>query len=237
VASVTSHPLLQQEGVANPAQNPRGRGHRHYPGGALGDILQSIEHLTGGSQGPDGHRALETLLDQLGGRTPELIRIEYREGGRAGDIFDIPINSGHRFGSSRRSREPAPVDVEAFSSIPLPTINRWQEEESLMSSYDSGARLQNLTGWIVNALLPAARETQKKINERIEEIRREAEARLKKEEEEKAEKEAEAERQRLQQEADERERLAQEPPSQTGESNVQDVEMGAGKFQYGKYNL
>jgi hypothetical protein len=213
----------------NPPQNTRGRGHRHYPGGALGEILQSIEQLTGTRHGPDGHRTLETLLDQLGGRAPEVIRIEYHEGGRTGDTFDIPVGGGHRFGSSRRSREAAPVDVEAFSSIPLPTINRWQEEESLMSSYDSGARLQNLTGWIVNALLPAAREAQRKINERIEEIKREAEARLKKEQEEKAEKEAEAEQQRLRQEAEERERRAQEPTSQAVESNLQDVEMGTSK--------
>ena len=231
VASVTSHPLLQQEGAPSAVQPHRSRPHRHYPGGALGEILQSIEQLTGASH--DGSRTLETLLDQLGGRAPEVVRIEYREGGRTGGAVDIQVGDGHRFASSRRAREAAAVDVEAFSSIPLPTVNRWQEEEALMSSYDTGSRLQNLTGWIVNALLPAAREAQKKLDERLEEVKRETEARLKKEAEEKAEQEAEAERQREQQEAEERERRAQEPTNQEEESQPQDVEMGIGAYHDG----
>lgn len=228
VASLTSHPLLQQEGIASATQPHRGRPHRHHPGGAIGEILQSIEQLTGGAS-HDGPGTFETLLDQLGGRAPDVVRIEYHEGGRTGGAVDIQVGGGHRFGSSRRAREAAPVDPEAFSSIPLPTVNRWQEEETLMNSYDTGARLHNLTGWIVHTLLPAAREAQKKLNERIEEAKRETEARLKKEAEEKAEKEAEAERQRLQQEAEERERRAQEPVPESDESQPRDVEMTTSK--------
>jgi hypothetical protein len=194
----------------------------------LGEILHSIEQLMGGSD--ESARTLDNIMEQMGGRAPEMVRIEYMGAGGSGGALEIPVPRGAQLSHPRRGREHAPVEPEAFSSMPLPTLNRWQEEETLLAAYDATTRLNNLSNHLIQALLPAAKEDQRKRSEREAEAKQAIEAKL---EQQRIENEASEERLRLQREAEEAERRAQEPPvveTEAGTADPRDVEMSEGKL-------
>ena len=195
----------------------------------MGEILHSIEQLMGGSD--ESARTLDNIMEQMGGRAPEMVRIEYMGAGGSGGALEIPVpRGGHQLNHPRRGREPAPVEPEAFSSMPLPTLNRWQEEETLLAAYDATTRLNNVSNHLVQALLPAAKEDQRKRSEREAEAKQAIEAKL---EQQRIENEASEESLRVQREAEEAERRAQESSVVENEAvtaDPRDVEMNEGKL-------
>jgi len=182
----------------------------------------------GGSD--ESARTLDNIMEQMGGRAPEMVRIEYMGAGGSGGALEIPMPRGAQLSHPRRGREPASVEPEAFSSMPLPTLSRWQEEETLLAAYDPTTRLNNLSNHLIQALLPAAKEDQRKRSEREAEAKQAIEAKL---EQQRVENEASEERLRVQKEAEEAERRAQEPPvvqNEAGTTDARDVEMGERKL-------
>lgn len=150
---------------------------------------------------------LEHLMESAPGHPRDMLRVEY--GGPAGGAhsFNIPLG-GRRLGGSRLGRENgAASDAEAaFSSIPLPTLSRWQEEEGMVNPFDSATRITNIGNWLVHALLPAAKEADEKRRKELEEAQqkeaKEEQARQEKEKQERLQKEAEEAEQRRKEEAE-----------------------------------
>lgn len=216
----TSHPLLVDEGNIGNGSGIQARGaywRRTRGGGttnAYNNVLQTIEDLVGGG----ALQLVQQLMSRSGftGSIGADIRVEVPSG--TGALLER--GHIHRHGrpgitTSVRLRDPrsgeARGDGRDFG--PLQTLQRWSEEAKITHGKHLQDRTQKLCNHIVLALLPAAREEEKK---RKEQEQKEREAREKaakeaaeKEAAEKAAKEAEekaaAEKEKAEREAAERE--------------------------------
>lgn len=216
----TSHPLLVDEGNIGNGSGIQARGaywRRTRGGGttnAYNNVLQTIEDLVGGG----ALQLVQQLMSRSGftGSIGADIRVEVPSG--AGALLER--GHIHRHGrpgitTSVRLRDPrsgeARGDGRDFG--PLQTLQRWSEEAKITHGKHLQDRTQKLCNHIVLALLPAAREEEKK---RKEQEQKEREAREKaakeaaeKEAAEKAAKEAEekaaAEKEKAERETAERE--------------------------------
>jgi hypothetical protein len=237
VASIVSHPLLQPEPTATTASDTRpSLGARPRGHGGLDGVLQSIERLLG-ERDQTAH-VLDQLLASTGGQRPDVIRISYDEGHGVGGVeaVDIQINNHRAHRAHRHTEASTQPDTDDFSSVPLALLNRWQEEESLLHTFDPTTRINNISAWLVHMLLPAAKKVDDERKERlaVEETKRkqeDEEANRQKAEQERLRLEAEEESKR--QEAEAAERRVLEVAAAAGhpdQSNDQDIVMADCKF-------
>lgn len=178
-------PMASATGL-NMAQLPSG------PGG-MTEIISTIDNLIG-----DNGAAIR-LLEQLvnrgrgTGTGQETIRIGLASaaagGGAPGPIVGgFSINRDGLVGrhgdlaSLLEGRPGAAAHRESASSknefVPMPTMQRWLDEERITQGRFSTQRIADLTVHVVNALLPAAREAVRKAKEAeaAEEEKRQAQA-------------------------------------------------------------
>lgn len=171
--------------------------------GGVPEIISTIDNLIGDNGA--AIRLLEQLVarSQQGGHGGETIRIGLasaaagggpgpivggfsinRDGvvGRHGDLSSLlegrPGSNSHRDMSSSSKSE----------FVPLPTMQRWLDEERITQGRFSAQRITDLTVHVVNTLLPAAREAARKAKE----AETAEEERLRKQAEETAQKAAQA---------------------------------------------
>ncbi|KAG0340869.1 hypothetical protein BG000_010885 [Podila horticola] len=180
---------------------------------------QVLSSLINGGSFRGGHGAFRVEVNH--GNTTTLIPIE-RDGSRvivpADTIFANA--SGHRHqpeGSTTSGKDDMFSIVQEF--VPYSTAQRWSQEGRMMYGLAVQDKAARLVTYVVNALIPAAKEEQRLKNERDakeQELRRKAEAERKRiaDEKRKAEEEAErikaeeAEKARLEEEAAAAEREA-----------------------------
>lgn len=208
VASVASHPLLQEDSPANsvpaaghgvhrmpPLQRPR-----DLPG-----LIRALDSLMGGN-------AMQVLESLTGGANHQhgehTIRIETGSHGTEIRVGNRSVHYGP--GGAGVAPNASAPNNQTIESTPQPTLNRWQEEEKIVAVIDAQDRLSKIINHIVNVLLPAARKADeeakaKKAEAEAERKRKEEEeeAARKKAEEEKAEEEARLRRESAGEEADE----------------------------------
>ena len=116
---------------------------------------------------------LEQLLAR--GRPGEAVRLAIPAGAipAGGPHIHVSAAGGGPGGITRRGPfEPRPESAtrstDPFSSqdfVPLPTSQRWLDEERITQGRFTAQRVQRLTFHVVNALIPAAREHERKVKD------------------------------------------------------------------------
>lgn len=221
VASVASHPLLQEDLQANPAGAAAVNGNRPAMGlqrpRDLPGLIRALDSLMGGN----AMQVLETLAGGVNhDHGDHTIRIET---GSHGTEIRVGNRSLH-YGPGGISDTPgaSTPNSQTIESTPQPTLNRWQEEEKIVSAIDAQDRLHRIINHIVNVLLPSARKSDEEA--KAKKAQDEAARKRKAEQEEAARVKAEAEK------AEEQARLRAEEAEETDdvaeeEASSNDVDM------------
>ncbi|GHJ84973.1 hypothetical protein NliqN6_1375 [Naganishia liquefaciens] len=191
VASVASHPLLQEDLQATPTAAVATTSNRPSAGlqrpRDLPGLIRALDSLMGGN-------AMQVLETLAGGANHEhgdhTIRIET---GSHGTEIRVGNRSLHYGPGGVGDLPAAPTtNNQTIESTPQPTLNRWQEEEKIVSAIDAQDRLHKIINHIVNVLLPSARKSEEEA--KAKKAKEEAANKRKAEEEEAARVKAEAEK-------------------------------------------
>lgn len=191
VASVASHPLLQEDLQANPAAGAAANANRPPMGlqrpRDLPGLIRALDSLMGGN-------AMQVLETLAGGANHEhgdhTIRIETGSHGTEIRVGNRSLHYGPG-GVTDTPGAQAP-NSQTIESTPQPTLNRWQEEEKIVAAIDAQDRLSKIINHIVNVLLPSARNLEEEA--KAKKAEEEASRKRKTEEEEAAHNKAEAEK-------------------------------------------
>ncbi len=184
--------------------------------GSLGDILQSLTRIMGTQPGggPVGDAMMlldRTLPDGQGGGA---IRIDIHGGAGTGPV-DIHVDS--------RPSAAAPSS-NLSDSVPQPTMNRWSEEEKIVSGSSSVTRIANLATLVINTLLPEAKRRQEADRKKQADEQIASQVKAQGEAKEQAKKDAEAVEQAKKVEEEEaatRERDAQQASAEAAETTLE----------------
>ncbi|KAJ9104930.1 hypothetical protein QFC19_003725 [Naganishia cerealis] len=206
VASVASHPLLQEDlppaavsstGVNSQRPLPALTRPRDLPG-----LIRALDSLMGGN----AMQVLETLAGGAGHQHGEhTIRIETGSNGTEVRVGNRSLHYGP--GGISGPQTTSNSNNQTIESTPQPTLNRWQEEEKIVAVIDAQDRLNKIITHVINILLPAAREAEKEAKakkaeeEAVRKRKEEEEAARQKAEKEKADEEARSQREVASQEA------------------------------------
>ncbi|KAJ9092936.1 hypothetical protein QFC21_006648 [Naganishia friedmannii] len=218
VASVASHPLLQEDLPSAAMPSAALNSHRPFPAlnrpRDLPGLIRALDSLMGGN----AMQVLETLAGGPGHQHGEhTIRIETGSGGTEVRVGNRSLHYGP--GGLSGTLPISNSNNQTIESTPQPTLNRWQEEEKIVAVIDAQDRLNRIITHVINVLLPAAREAEKEAKAK----KAEEETVRKRKEDEDAAREI-VEKERVEQEA----RAQHEAASQEGVLPINtDVEMAA----------
>ncbi|KAJ9117613.1 hypothetical protein QFC22_004463 [Naganishia vaughanmartiniae] len=199
VASVASHPLLQEDLPSAAMPSSALNAHRPLPAlnrpRDLPGLIRALDSLMGGN----AMQVLETLAGGPGHQHGEhTIRIETGSNGTEVRVGNRSLHYGP--GGLSGTQPTSNSNNQTIESTPQPTLNRWQEEEKIVAVIDAQDRLNRIITHVINVLLPVAREADREAKakkaeeEALRKRKEEEEAARQTAEKEKAEQEAKAQR-------------------------------------------